>query len=101
MLFRNIIAPLGICLSMATPGFAADPVVAPPAAAPTWTIGIEGSPEFFAIDNGSNAARSLADTYFKFTVSHNFDNNFVGGIYIQPTFKTGGKLQYYGEATLG
>lgn len=101
MLFRKIIAPAGICLSMATPGFAADLVEARPPAAPTWTIGIEGSPEFYAINNGSNTARSLADTYFKFSVSHSFDNNFVGGIFFQPTFKTGGKSQYYGEASLG
>ena len=106
MLVRNIIAPkiiapLGICLSMTAPGFAADLVDAPPPAPPTWTIAIEGSPEYYAIDNGSNSARSLADTYFKFSVSHNFDNNFVGGVYIQPTFKTGGKSQYYGEASLG
>lgn len=101
MPFRKIIGPLGICLSLATPGFAADLVEAPPPAAPTWTIGIEGSPEFYAINNGSNTARSLADTYFKFSVSHNFDNNFVGGVFFQPTFKTGGKSQYYGEASLG
>ncbi|BCH05051.1 hypothetical protein MesoLj131b_70500 (plasmid) [Mesorhizobium sp. 131-2-5] len=101
MLFRKVIAPLGFCLSIATPVFAADPVEAPPPAAPTWTIGIEGSPDFYAINNGSNTARSLADTYFKFSVSHNFENNFVGGIFFQPTFKTGGKSQYYGEASLG
>ena len=101
MLLRTIIAPLGVCLSMATSAFAADLVEAPPPAAPTWTIAIEGDPEFYAIDNGSNTARSLADTYFKFSVSHNFDNNFVGGIFIQPTFKTGGKSQYYAEASLG
>ena len=68
MFFRAIIAPLGICLSMASPGFAADLVEAPPPAAPTWTLGIEGSPEFYAIDNGSNKARSLSDTNIKLTV---------------------------------
>ncbi|MET2828199.1 hypothetical protein [Mesorhizobium shangrilense] len=104
MLSPKITLPLGICLLMATPSFAADLVEAapPPApAAPTWTIGIEGSPEFYAINNGSNTARSLADTYFKLSVSHSFDNNFVGGVFIQPTFKTGGKTQYYGEASVG
>ncbi len=104
MLSSKITLPLGICLLMATPSFAADLVEAapPPApAAPTWTIGIEGSPEFYAINNGSNTARSLADTYFKLSVSHSFDNNFVGGVFIQPTFKTGGKTQYYGEASVG
>ena len=101
MLLRTIIAPLGVCLSMATSAFAADLVEAPPPAAPTWTIALEGDPEFYAIDNGSNTARSLADTYFKLSVSHSFDNNFVGGIFIQPTFKTGGKSQYYAEASLG
>jgi hypothetical protein len=101
MLFRKIIVPFGICLTMATPGFAADKVEAPPVVPPTWTIGIEGSPEFYTIDNGSNAAGSLASTYFKFSVSHTFDNNFVGGVSFQPTFKTGGKSQFYGEATLG
>ncbi len=87
--------------------FAADaiqdePVVAPVSApAPTWTLSIEGSPEFFAINNGSNSARDLADSYFKVGVSHTFENNFVGGISVQPTFKTGGKEQYYTEATVG
>jgi len=93
--------PFGMCLFLTMPALAADVVKAPPLAAPTWTIGIEGSPEFYAIDNGSNAARSLADTYFKFSVSHTFENNFVGGVSFQPTFKTGGKTQFYGEATLG
>jgi len=102
MFFRRTIAPLGICLAVATPAFAADPVETPtPPPAPLWTIAIEGSPEFYAIDNGSNTARSLADAYFKFSVSRVLPNNFVGGVSFQPTFKVGGKSQFYGEATLG
>jgi hypothetical protein len=106
MLSVKSAVPFGALLLLTVPALAADPVaadqaVAAPPAAPTWVIGIEGSPEFYAIDNGSNIARSLADSYFKISISHNFPNNFVGGISIQPTFKTGGKIQLYGEATVG
>jgi hypothetical protein len=102
MFVRKIIAPLGICMSMAAPALAADQVVeVPPPSSPTWTIGIEGSPEFYAINNGSNRAGTLATSYYKLSVSHTFDNNFVGGVFIQPTFKSGGKSQYYLEGSLG
>ncbi|WP_217577470.1 hypothetical protein [Mesorhizobium sp. GbtcB19] len=102
MLSRRILSPILLCLFADTASFAAnlDESVAPPMA-PTWTVGLEGSPEFYAIDNASNSARSLADTYFKFSVSHNFDDSFIGGVFFQPTFKTGGKSQYFGEASLG
>jgi len=106
MLSVKSAVPFGMFLFLTVPAFSADMVAAdeavtPPPAAPTWTIAIEGSPEFYAINNGSNRSGSLADSYFKFSLSHNFPANFVGGISIQPTFKTGGKTQLYGEATLG
>ncbi|AZO32421.1 hypothetical protein [Mesorhizobium sp. M1B.F.Ca.ET.045.04.1.1] len=99
MLRTKTLIPFSFILLVTSPSWAADVVQPPPA--PTWTIGIEGSPEFYAINNGSNTARSLADSYFKFSVSHTFDNNFIGGLSFQPTFKTGGKSQYYSEATVG
>jgi len=101
MIKLKFAAPLGACLLLTMPALAANVVDTPPLPAPTWTIGIEGTPEFYAINNGSNTARSLADTYFKLSVSHSFENNFVGGLFIQPTFKTGGKTQLYAEASLG
>lgn len=68
---------------------------------PSWTLGIEGSPEFYAIDNGSNEAGDFANAYYKLSLSRRFDEGFVGGISFEQSFKTQHKVQYYAEATLG
>lgn len=66
-----------------------------PAAAPRiahpWTFSIEGSPEFFAIDQkpGTEAKREgdLANYYGKAGASYTFDNNIVLGSSVQLTVK--------------
>jgi hypothetical protein len=47
------------------------------------TIGLEASPEFFALSNSSQSAGTYADTETKLTVSHVFASNcwFVAGLF--------------------
>lgn len=68
---------------------------------PAWTFSIEGSPEIYAIDNGSNLAGNLNNIYYKAGLSYRFTDNFLGGVTFQHSFKNGGGTQYYAEATLG
>ena len=99
---HNLLLPLAAALAASTPAMAGDTAQTPtPPAARVWSLGIEGSPEFYAIDNGSNNGGALASSYFKLSLSRSFENNFVGGLQFQTTFKTGDKTQFYGEATAG
>lgn len=108
MTLRLLRTPL-ICsvLAMAaTPLSAADisqsPVLSPSAApAPKWTLGIEGSPEIYAIDNGANQAGELNNIYYKVSLSRRFESGFVGGVSFQHAFKDDDKTQFYADATLG
>jgi len=76
-------------LAVATPAFAADlptkaPLVAAPAApAPTTTIGIEGSPEWFADPNNAKYGQ-INDYYLKGTISTT----------VAPGWSVGGALQW-------
>lgn len=101
----KLLSLAGALLLGTAPAFAADMPSEKPAEkkapAPSWTLGIEGSPEYYAIDNGSNRAGQLNDTYYKLTLSHNFNENFVGGVSFQHSFKRNNKIQYYADATIG
>jgi len=73
----------------------------PASKTPQWTLSIEGSPEFYAIDNGSNRAGNLDDSYYKLGLSYRFSDDLLGGVSFQHSFKAKGGVQYYAEATLG
>jgi hypothetical protein len=97
------IAAFGILV--ARPAIAADLGAVNPPQRPslggTTTIGLEASPEFYALSNSSHSAGSYADTEAKLTVSHVFANNwFVGGLF-QVTVKNGNTYQNYGEGSIG
>jgi hypothetical protein len=101
----SILLAGGLVLA-AAPALAADltepeAVAAPPAPTPTWTFGFEATPEWFAIDNGSNRAGWYNDTYLKASLSHSFGGGFVGGISFQDTLKQAGASSYQIEGTLG
>ncbi|MDH6230379.1 hypothetical protein M2281_000951 [Mesorhizobium soli] len=68
---------------------------------PTWTFGLELSPELYAIDNGSHRAGDFNNFYYKVSLSHTFAENFVGGVYFQHSFKINDQIQYYADARLG
>ncbi|MEP9370820.1 hypothetical protein [Mesorhizobium sp. KR1-2] len=68
---------------------------------PAWTFSIDGTPEIYAIDNGSNRAGNLNNIYYKAGLSYRFTDNFLGGVSFQHSFKNGGGMQFYAEATLG
>lgn len=95
----------GALLLGIAPAFAADMPSEKPAEkkapAPKWTFGIEGSPEYYAIDNGSHRAGQFDDAYYKLTLSRSFAENFVGGVSFQHSFKQDDKIQYYADATIG
>lgn len=91
-----------------TPAFAADiysvkaPVAPTPGMpSPSWTLGIEGSAEFYAVHDGSKEPGDWDDSYYKLSLSHRFAESFVGGVSFEHSFKNGDKVQYYAEATLG
>nr|WP_316652245.1 hypothetical protein [uncultured Gellertiella sp.] len=113
-----------LALLVSAPAFAADlsapeaapeaPAAAAPAVTHPWTFSIEGSPEFFAIDQkpGTQAKEqgALADFYGKLGLSYTFDNHVVVGTSYQLTDKKNraddgsSKDDTYGdqiEATLG
>lgn len=73
----------------------------PKPAAPSWTFGIEGSPEFFAVTSGSNKPGDLNNIYYKLSLSHRFAEGFVGGVSFQHSIKPDDRAQYYAETTLG
>src|SRR4051812_40812515 len=79
-------------------------VANPPRAASVWgttAIGIEASPEFYALSDSSHAAGSYADTEAKLGVTHAFTNNwFVGGLF-QVTVKNNNPYQNYVEGSVG
>ncbi|MDQ0475060.1 hypothetical protein [Labrys wisconsinensis] len=109
----------------ATPAFAADLTTTPepeapaPAPAPQWSLGIEASPEFFAIDqdphdaataHSKKPAGKLTDYYGKISLSYSFAGGwFVGGSFqaqVKKNRNTSGDLvkdtyQYYGEGNIG
>lgn len=68
---------------------------------PTWTFGIELSPELYAINNGSHRAGDFNNFYYKVSLSHTFAENFVVGVSFQHAFKVEDQTQYYAEARLG
>lgn len=73
----------------------------PKPASPSWTFGIEGSPEFFAVTSGSNHPGDLNNIYYKLSLSYRFAEGFVGGVSFQDSIKPDDRAQYYAEATLG
>ena len=92
-------------LVVSRPASAADLApVNPPRAASVWgttTIGIEASPEFFALTDSSHAAGSYANTEAKLGVTHAFANNwFVGGLF-QVSVKNNNTYQNYVEGSVG
>ena len=94
-----------IALVVSRPATAADLApVNPPSAASVWgttTIGIEASPEFYALSDSSHAAGSYADTEAKLGVTHAFANNwFVGGLF-QVTVENNDTYQNYVEGSVG
>jgi len=94
-----------IALVVSRTAFAADLVpVYLPRGANLWgttTIGIEASPEFYALSDSSHAAGSYADTEAKLGVTHTFVNNwFVGGLF-QVTVKNNNTYQNYVEGSVG
>ena len=106
-MYRPITSALSALLILGTaPAFAADlgvsqePVAPAVAPAPTYTLGIEISPEFFAQDNGSNLSSALADTYYKLSLSHVLWGALSANVSFQDTIKPSNKYQYYAEAGL-
>lgn len=97
----------GAFLAPILPVQAADVAVQAPAmeatAAPKrrTSIGLEFSPEYYALDSASHQAGDWADNALKLSLSHSFDTNWILGGSIQTTFKPADKLQYYGEGSLG
>jgi hypothetical protein len=77
------------------------PAELPAAARRATSIGIEFSPEYYALDTSSHEAGDWADNALKISLSHSFDNSLILGGYVQSTFKADDKIQYYGEGSLG
>jgi hypothetical protein len=101
MMNKTTVSLLALALvAAASPALAADlprgVVQAPAPAAPSTsnTISIETSPEFFATAGSTlgvaHDAGSLADWYFKGTLSHNFGSGFSGSVAFQDTLKNPG-----------
>ena len=102
---RNGLLIAVIALVVWRPATAADlaPVNSPRAAGDrgTTTIGLEASPEFYALSDSSHAAGSYADTEAKLGITHAFANNwFVGGL-LQLTVKNNNTYQNYVEGSVG
>ena len=94
-----------IMLVVSSPTTAADLApVNPTRAEHVWgttTIGIEASPEFYALSDSSHAAGSYADTEAKLAVTHAFANNWIVGGSFQVTVKNNNTYQNYVEGSVG
>ncbi|MBZ9935930.1 hypothetical protein LB518_06475 [Mesorhizobium sp. BR1-1-16] len=91
----------------AAPAFAADlapadlgPVKAPNAML-NWSVGLEVSPEFYAVTKGKNTAGNYADTAIKASLGYTFDQNWVLNGSFQATLKNDSTQQYYAEGGVG
>ncbi len=94
-----------IALVVSRPAIAGDlAAVNPPNPPNVWgttTIGIEASPEFYALSDSSHAAGNYADTEAKFSVTHAFASNWILGGLFQVTVKNNNTYQNYGEGSVG
>jgi hypothetical protein len=97
---------LGVAPAMAADFSEANPVVSPPAAAPSpsTTLGFEFDPEL-AAKSGSIKAGNVSDYFGKFQIAHSFAGGWVASGFLQSQYDLHpGKSnlwRYYGEADLG
>jgi hypothetical protein len=66
-----------------------------------WSVGLEVSPEFYAVTKGSNQAGDYADTAIKGSLGYTYDKVWVLNGSFQATLKNNGTEQYYAEGGVG